>query len=75
MTFLCILFWMYFEAFLRVLRTRRVNTRLSGRQITAVQTKTPFLHTVISVFKESSDYGRKSAMGLRKWFELGKSSN
>ena len=42
---------MYFVAFLCILKTSRVNTRLSGSQSMAVKTGTPFLHVVISFSK------------------------
>ena len=41
------IFWMYFIAVLRILRTSQANTRLSGSQSTAAQARTLFLYVVI----------------------------
>ena len=62
---------MYFRTYLRILGSRRVNTRLSGSQSTATQTLKPHFVFVCKTNK-SLDYGRKSGIRLGEWFELWK---
>ena len=59
MTFLCILFWMYFVAFLCILRTNQVNTKYQEVKTRPYKQERSILTYSHFFFKKSSDYGRK----------------